>query len=481
MNVLNDQWIKVDDETLGIADAMRRAHSLGALTSSDRKFNAGILSIMAAIAAKVFDIGDFEARGKLLRRGRFSATKLDEYFEGNADKFELFGDNPWMQPLPKGSAGTVRPAIAMDGEWPCNTNRIAKLSVDPASAKPISPARAAQLVVAFQMFGCANGVSSEPKLPNRSPSFRANSANFIPIGGNLFETIILNIVTPEMGVTRRREPRDDLSWNLPRERPENHPRPMRGPLHLMTAQSQDMRLVGNDDGVTGFASSSSYFNAKSKATNRLPWTVLTRDKAKKNESNRRYRETDWMERHIILSPTDVDKKSFLISPPPLVKYAIADSVASGVSLSIEMLTVVVGGKGAFPSSEHSNSFPAPATMGDWQIPVEAAAYGAETLGRMIARARPNSDRKSDGAKLARKTARDEFVCACGREFEVLFSALARGGTVDAFENGWKGALKSTATRAFYSELTATEPDASGARDRVQKMREFTAALGRLTR
>src|SRR6266508_3593688 len=94
-NLIAERWIPCRtadgrSEELSLRDTLVRAHDLRELWDSSPLVTVALLRLLLAVLHRCFGPGNREAWRALWSAGRLDAARLDAYFDGHRDCFELF-------------------------------------------------------------------------------------------------------------------------------------------------------------------------------------------------------------------------------------------------------------------------------------------------------------------------------------------------------------------------------------------------------
>jgi CRISPR system Cascade subunit CasA len=250
-NALDEPWILVRwrDGTvceIGIREATLRAHEIAELADASPLVVVTQLRLLLAILYRV--VGEFEWDG-VWASGRLPEAKLNAYFDQWRDRFELFGDRPFMQ---------VGGDFAMNGD-----NHVAKLApeIDPTeynrlfshmngnTPANLSPADSLRILLVAQSCALGGGISGNPfwngatfTRPNFGHASVASGMILWLAGDSLFETLMLNL-----SFSGNSSPDDKPVWErdltpayFPRAVPD-------GPMDRYVILSRMIRLLPETD------------------------------------------------------------------------------------------------------------------------------------------------------------------------------------------------------------------------------------------
>ena len=200
-DVLTEGWIPVvradgAREELGLLDVLRSAHELVAIRDPSPLVEFGLHRLLVAFVLDALAEAEQAPQDEidlkdLLRAGRFDATVLEEYARRCGDVFDLFHpERPFLQTV--AASGGEKPLAAIYPAVPSGTN-VDHWHHAVEDAMGTSPAGAARLLATMAPFMTAGGAGLSPSI-NGSPAVYA-----LPVGRNLFETIVLNLPLRQAG------------------------------------------------------------------------------------------------------------------------------------------------------------------------------------------------------------------------------------------------------------------------------------------
>ncbi len=191
---------------VGLRELFRHAHELEDLAVPVPPAAAGLLRILYALTARVTGLdsraGWSDRQLDVLDGGRFDPRAVEAYFDRFADRFDLFGERPWMQdprlarecPKPSGVNKLVfdRPAG--------NTQVWFGHHTDTAPV-PVGSAQAAWYLVAQLYYGapgrCTTRAVAGQQFANMTAGPLRGAMSYHPLGRTLFESLIAGIPSPE--------------------------------------------------------------------------------------------------------------------------------------------------------------------------------------------------------------------------------------------------------------------------------------------
>ncbi|WP_423859703.1 type I-E CRISPR-associated protein Cse1/CasA [Arachnia propionica] len=274
-NLLDEEWIPVlltdgGVEKVGILGAFERAYDIEDLACELPTQKIAIQRVLLAICYRVAPLEDEEDWKNLWRAG-LPTDAIRAYLEKWRDRFYLFGGrHPFMQApdlrTPKDAVSGLEKIVAdvPNGEQLFTTRHRQAL-------KRITPSEAAAWVIHTQAYdpsGIRSGAVGDVDAKNGKgypigPAWCGQTGAVWLRGGNLEETLMLNLVPADTGYLRGPSPQSDeaaCTWEsevvetaVRRDYSrEGKPAPNGiGIPRLLTWHSRRMRLHGDRDGVTG--------------------------------------------------------------------------------------------------------------------------------------------------------------------------------------------------------------------------------------
>ena len=274
-NLLDEEWIPVlltdgGVEKVGILKAFERAYDIEDLACELPTQKIAIQRVLLAICYRVVSLEDEEDWGDLWRAG-LPMEAIRVYLEKWRDRFYLFGGrHPFMQApdlrTPKDAVSGLEKIVAdvPNGEQLFTTRHGRALS-------RITPAEAAVWVIHTQAYdpaGIRSGAVGDDGMKKGKgysigPAWCGQTGAVWLRGGNLEETLMLNLVPADVGYLQGPSPQSDeaaCTWESEAVETavrrdysrEGNPAPNGiGIPRLLTWHSRRMRLHGDRDGVTG--------------------------------------------------------------------------------------------------------------------------------------------------------------------------------------------------------------------------------------
>ena len=274
-NLLDEEWIPVlltdgGVEKVGILGAFERANDIEDLACELPTQKIAIQRVLLAICYRAVSLEDEEDWKNLWHAG-LPTDQIRAYLEKWRDRFYLFGGrHPFMQApdlrTPKDAVSGLEKIVAdvPNGEQLFTTRHGRALS-------RITPAEAAVWVIHTQAYdpsGIRSGAVGDDEAKNGKgypigPAWCGQTGAVWLRGGNLEETLMLNLVPADTGYLRGPSPQSDeaaCTWESDAVETavrrdysrDGKPDPNGiGIPRLLTWHSRRMRLYGDRDGVTG--------------------------------------------------------------------------------------------------------------------------------------------------------------------------------------------------------------------------------------
>ncbi len=195
-NLIDVPWLPVEERggglsEVGLRDALARAHEVRGLWGATPMMTVALHRLLLAVLHRVFGPTDADAWGRLWQQWQFDVTALDEYLEHWRGRFDLFAlEHPFFQ---RKVATSIRPINKMLMHLPAGGNPTLRHVTDEYPVR-VPASVAARNLVTTQAFALAGGNSG---LEGRmfTDSTLCRSIVFLLQGKNLFETLMLNLVT----------------------------------------------------------------------------------------------------------------------------------------------------------------------------------------------------------------------------------------------------------------------------------------------
>jgi CRISPR system Cascade subunit CasA len=266
-NLVEKPWITVLDlagrqHELSILDVFEQAPRLGAVSGEVATQAFAVTRLLLAFLHRAVEgPADQDEWAQLWESPELPMDRIRDYAQKVRERLDLFDpEAPFFQVAglrtAKGEVSGLEKIIAdvPNGERFFTTRSAANL-------RRITPAEGARWLVnvhAFDTSGIKSGAVGDPKVKGGrgypiGTGWSGQIGGVLPQGRNLRETLLLNLISQDVGSFVRiggsgdlppweREP-DGAAWF--------EDRPPRGAIDLYTWQTRRVRLVGNGDGVTG--------------------------------------------------------------------------------------------------------------------------------------------------------------------------------------------------------------------------------------
>ena len=256
LNLMRDPWLPVvgaaGPERVSLATALTRSPTIREFDGLGPPETVATLRLLVAILVDAVALQSNDEWGELWQQGCFNES-LTTYLASEAEHFELFDDRHAFYQVadlaPLGASG-IKPVALVMPEVASGNNTPLFSSLIDAQVPPLTPAEAAIRLITLQGFDTAaikTGAQGDPlasagKTTGNPTGPLGNLGAVMPMGRNLFETLLLNypLVPPTDG--------DAPAWrrNLG---PTWQRRPAVGILDLLTWQSRRVRLLPNAEGL----------------------------------------------------------------------------------------------------------------------------------------------------------------------------------------------------------------------------------------
>lgn len=260
-NLVTEPWIPClterSIEELSLRQTLARAHEIREILDPSPLVTAALHRHLLAIVHRCFDGPKSDTNWHTLwQRGSFDMTVVDPYLDAWRQRFDLFDEQwPFYQTAGLDLSKAV-PVSKLTHELSAGNNPLLfDRSID-AHPEPMKPAEAARCLVALQAFAVGGLVSfqtGEQKHRSADASPLVKGAVLLLSGGNLFETLLLNMVNVDGDTSSPFEfnPKDDKpAWER-EHRVTPHDRSPEGYLDLLTWQSRRVLLLPEGDRDAG--------------------------------------------------------------------------------------------------------------------------------------------------------------------------------------------------------------------------------------
>jgi len=245
-NLVDEPWVrclfpKGDTDALGLFEVLSRSHEIREIFDPSPLVVTALHRLLLAILHRNFGPETLDDWKELWQRGRWDEVKLCGYFNRLRHRFDLFHPEwPFYQVLKMENA-TEHPVQKLAEEAAWGNNPTLFDHNHKTRQTPMSPAQAARYVVACQAFAVA-GLAG-PKQVNFSDAPLTRGYSVLVLGGNLFETLALNLL-PSPWDARNDRPAWEHDTPASFDKRGTHPR---GLADYFTWQSRHLHLIRQDD------------------------------------------------------------------------------------------------------------------------------------------------------------------------------------------------------------------------------------------
>jgi len=263
-NLIDEHWIPAlgaeGPTEVSIADCLYGAAEIVSLSAANPLETCAILrQVLLPIVMRSQGVPHTDDEwAELFDRGSFDDVALSRYLEEWKDSFDLFdAGHPFAQAVGlRTEKGETKPSSLLVASAPSGNNVPLFAARHDGNPLPLTPQLAARSLLAAQCFDVAGiktgAVGDEKVRAGKTTGNRTGAAGelglTIPLGRNLFETLMLNLPVVADGLSGADLPQ----WERPPMTAEWEVRPALGRLDLLTWQSRRIRLVPetSEDGVT---------------------------------------------------------------------------------------------------------------------------------------------------------------------------------------------------------------------------------------
>lgn len=256
MDLIHDEWVPVakagSSVAVSLEEALVGAHELDGLAEPVATVRAALLRhVLLAVVIDAFDVPRTpEEWGARWAAGCFDGNCLRDYLQLHRDRFQLFdGKAPFGQVAGFTAAnGEEKPPSALVPNVAAGGNSVPLFSAFTAADAPgLSPVDALRWTLYLQCWdtaGIKTGAQGDPqakggKTTGNPVAPLGRLGVVVPIGRNLFETLMLNTPIVADGL----HPDDAPHWRSPVQIPEWSKRAPKGLLDNLTWQARRVRLV----------------------------------------------------------------------------------------------------------------------------------------------------------------------------------------------------------------------------------------------
>lgn len=253
-NLIDEPWIPVrlPDGTraeLGIKETLLSSKGIAVIEDPSPLVLASLHRFLLAVLYRALEGPTDIDQAKSWFKTGLPADKITAYLEHWKPRFDLFDEkHPFFQIADfkpnKWNAWTVLAA-----EHNTNQAKVLFDHTDVVQAEAILASAAARWLLAAQTFAFTG--NSELGYASFSPS--ANAAIVIPIGSNLEDTLLLNLVDQNREVMKSDKPVWEVEPDSAKKLKEGISRRVMGHAQLYTWPSRAIKLVGSESGVSHVA------------------------------------------------------------------------------------------------------------------------------------------------------------------------------------------------------------------------------------
>jgi CRISPR system Cascade subunit CasA len=246
-NLVNSPWIPCIDAEgravdLSLQDALGQAHEMRELYGESPLVTAALYRLLVAALHRIFGPADLEAWDALWNAGHWDINRLDTYFEQWQHRFDLFDD---QHPFYQASDERVKPkSVASLIHDVASGNNATLFDHHTDDRGPVlTPAQAARMLVAAQVFGLA-GLSGLPQ--KFTDGACASGIVFLVQGDNLFETLTLNLLQYPDESVMGHSAQDRPVWEMEDPYTPDRARPL-GYLDYLTWQNRRVLFLPGEE------------------------------------------------------------------------------------------------------------------------------------------------------------------------------------------------------------------------------------------
>jgi CRISPR type I-E-associated protein CasA/Cse1 len=205
-NLVTEPWISVQTlqgkrKEVGLLDLLANAGEYAGIYDDSRQGEVSIYRmVIALLHAACQGPRTPGAWAEMFEAGRFDMNQIKAYLDRHADRFDLFHPtHPFMQACDPVTAGSTVYSVntMISGRAHGNNATLFSHHVDnPWGLQTgVTPARAAVHLLAVQNYGaCGTGQVINGKRDHYTRGLLTNGIVVLPVGGNLFETLVLGMV-----------------------------------------------------------------------------------------------------------------------------------------------------------------------------------------------------------------------------------------------------------------------------------------------
>ncbi len=185
---------------VGIREALREAHAFGDVQASSPLETAAIMRLFLAVLYAAKTPTDWRDSRALLQARRFPADMIDAYLDQWQDRFDLFGERPFLQ-IGNLSMAQATPIAALATEAATGNNPTLFDHARDDEPIALTPAQAARRLLAAQAFALGFGRAADATVggqafprPYLADAICLRGITVWLSGRTLFETLVLNLV-----------------------------------------------------------------------------------------------------------------------------------------------------------------------------------------------------------------------------------------------------------------------------------------------
>ena len=272
-NLLDEKWISVmtmrgEADRVSLSEALLNAHQIRDLAGEMPTLDFVILRQMLALLYSVFskvnaqgDEEDIEDQNQALDRwtdlwegGAFPERQLNDYFEKWHDRFWLFDEERPFGQVNEAENGTKYTAAKLNGEMSESSNKLRLFPSRTGSGRQeMSYAEAANWLLYVNAFDDTSAKPKGKNLPSVGAGWLGKIGLIRAEGGNLFETLMLNLTLLRDGSELWGEGVPAWELDKPRAQERTEISVPENPASLYTLQSRRLLLSRANGVVNGFS------------------------------------------------------------------------------------------------------------------------------------------------------------------------------------------------------------------------------------
>lgn len=255
-DLLSKPWIPVVGlngkmELLGFTQVILRAHELSRISDPSPPIQFGLYRWLTVLVQAAFQLHEYEDLEDRWEVGRFPETEWISYIDRiGADRFDLFGrERPFMQtPAGSGVKSERKTVAELFYHLPKGNNAL-HFSFVEEDSHAVSPAVAARALSSISPFMTAGGRGYSPSVNGTPPWY------VLPLGRNLFETLLLNCFVSGHGGPYGSDQRQPIgpAWEQYELVEPGAEKPVRSLFEGLTWQPRVVRLIPGEGGVCTYS------------------------------------------------------------------------------------------------------------------------------------------------------------------------------------------------------------------------------------